>query len=138
MRRTEKLQRLISLARLQLRLAEWHFAHLQQRQTGLQDEEARLVGALNSGELPLGSSSGTLARRLTRTGMDAREVQAQASQQRDQVSAESRRVKQLEEVAKAALANKRREAEKRLLEDLVVTNPDGRDPTRRAFRGNKT
>ena len=70
--------------------------------------------------------------------MDAREAQAQASQQRDQVSAESRRVKQLEEVAKAALANKRREVEKGSLEDLVVTNPDGRDPTQRAFRRNRT
>lgn len=138
MRRADKLERLVSLARLQLRLSEWQFAHLQQKDASLQDEQAWLVGALNRGESPLGSSSETLARRLARTSMDAREVQAQASQQLDQVRAGNRRVKQLQEVAKVALAEKLREAEKRSLEELNATNPAERDPARRPSGGNRT
>ncbi len=138
MRRADKLERLVSLARLQLRLSEWQFAHLQQKDASLQDEQAWLVGALNRGESPLGSSSETLARRLARTSMDAREVQAQASQQLDHVRAGNRRVKQLQEVAKVALAEKLREAEKRSLEELNATNPAERDPARRPSGGNRT
>jgi choline dehydrogenase-like flavoprotein len=138
MRRADKLERLVSLARLQLRLSEWQFAHLQQQDASLQDEQAWLVGALNRGESPLGSSSETLARRLARTSMDAREVQAQASQQLDQVRAGNRRVKQLQEVAKVALAEKLREAEKRSLEELNATNPAERDPARRPSGGDRT
>lgn len=138
MTRAEKLERLASLARLQLRLSEWQFAQLQQQDASLQDEQAWLVGALNRGEPPAGSSSETLARRLTKAGMDARDVQEKASRQLDQVRTGSRRVKQLEEVARAALADKRRDAEKRSLEELNPTNPVERELARGLFRGIKT
>jgi hypothetical protein len=138
MTRADKLERLASLARLQLRLSEWQFAQLQQRDASLQDEQAWLVGALNRGEPPAGSSSQTLARRLAKTSMDAHAVQVQASRQLDQVRSGSRRVKQLEEVAKAALADKLRDAEKRSLEELNATNPVERDFARRPVGGSKT
>ncbi|MDA9426127.1 MULTISPECIES: hypothetical protein [Bradyrhizobium] len=121
--RADKLGRMVSLVKLQLRLSEWQLAQLRQQERSLQDEQEWLVGALNDGRPPAGSSSDSIARRLSRTSIGARAVRAQAAQQIDQVRAESRRVKQLEEVAKTALANKLREAEKRSLEELMGTSP---------------
>src|SRR5947199_8927665 len=107
--RADKLGRMVSLVKLQLRLSEWQLAQLRQQERSLQDEQAWLVGALNEGELPAGSSSESIARRLTKTSVGARAGQAQASRQLDQVRSESRRAKQLEQAAKAALADKPRE-----------------------------
>ncbi|GLR98463.1 MULTISPECIES: hypothetical protein [Bradyrhizobium] len=121
--RADKLGRMVSLVKLQLRLSEWQLAQLRQQERSLQDEQAWLVGALNDGRAPAGSSSESIARRLNRTSVGARVVQVQAAQQLDQVRAESRRVKQLEEVAKAALADKLRDAEKRALEEMTGINP---------------
>src|SRR5215831_8826131 len=97
--RADKLGRMVSLMKLQLRLSEWQLAHLRQQEQTLQDEQVYLVDALNGAELPVGSSSESIARRLTATSVGARVVQAQAWQQFDQVRSESRRVKQLQEVA---------------------------------------
>ncbi|WP_448030003.1 hypothetical protein [Bradyrhizobium liaoningense] len=121
--RSDKLGRMVSLVKLQLRLSEWQLAQLRQQERSLQDEQEWLVGALNDGRPPAGSSSESIARRLNRTSAGARAVQAQAAQQLDQVRAESRRVKQLEEVAKAALADKLRDAEKRSLEEMTGISP---------------
>ncbi|MBJ7403995.1 MAG: hypothetical protein JHD07_12165 [Bradyrhizobium sp.] len=121
--RADKLGRLVSLVKLQLRLSEWQLAQLRQRERSLEDEQEWLVGALNHGTPPAGSSSESIARRLNTTSVGARAVQAEAAQQLDQVRRESRRVKQLEEVAKAALADKLRDAEKRSLEEMTGTNP---------------
>src|SRR5262245_13695129 len=96
--RAEKLGRMVSLMKLQLRLSEWQLARLRQQEQELQDEEVYLVGALNEGP-PVGSSSESISRRLTATSVGARAAQAQASKQLDQVRAEGRRVRQLEEVA---------------------------------------
>ncbi|MGY3368653.1 hypothetical protein ACVWZL_005778 [Bradyrhizobium sp. GM2.4] len=104
--RADKLGRMVSLLKLQLRLSEWQLAHLRQQERSLQDEQEWLVGTLNEGKPPAGSSSESIARRLTRASVGARAIQAQASQQLDQVRTESRRVKQFEQVAKAALADK--------------------------------
>jgi hypothetical protein len=125
--RAEKLGRLLSLVKLQLRLSEWQLAMLRQQEQTLQDEEVWLVGALNGAELPAGSSSESLARRLTSTSVGARAVKEEASRQLDQVRTESRRVKQFEEVARAALADKLREAEKRALEEMTGTSSAMRD-----------
>ncbi|MEK9278432.1 MULTISPECIES: hypothetical protein [unclassified Bradyrhizobium] len=127
--RAEKLGRMVSLVKLQLRLAEWRLAQIRQQEKSMQDEQAWLVAALNRAELPAGSSSESIARRLTNTSIGARAVQAQASRQLDQVRSESRRVKQLEQVARAALADKRRETEKRSLEDMAGTRPAAPDWT---------
>ncbi|QOZ07654.1 hypothetical protein [Bradyrhizobium sp. CCBAU 51765] len=121
--RSDKLGRMVSLVKLQLRLSEWQLAHLRQQERSLQDEQEWLVGALNGGRPPAGSSSESIARRLNRTSVGARTVQVQAAQQLDQVRAESRRVKQLQEVAKAALADKLRDAEKRALEEMTGISP---------------
>jgi hypothetical protein len=136
--RADKLGRIVSLVKLQLRLSEWQLAQLRQQERSLQDEQAWLVGALNERELPAGSSSESIVRRLTRTSVDARAVQARAAQQLDQVRSESRRVKQLEQVAKAALADKLRDAEKRSLEETTGTSPAVRDWTPRPANRNKT
>lgn len=136
--RADKLGRIVSLVKLQLRLSEWQLAQLRQQERNLQDEQAWLVGALNERELPAGSSSESIARRLTRTSAGARAVQARAAQQLDQVRSESRRVKQLEQVAKAALADKLRDAEKRSLEEMTGTSPAVRDWTPRPANRNKT
>jgi hypothetical protein len=96
------------------------------------------VGALNDGKPPAGSSSESIARRLNRTSVGARAVEAQAAQQLDQVRSENRRVKQLEEVAKAALADKLRDAEKRLLEEMTGLSPAARAWTPRPANRNKT
>src|SRR6266702_4524851 len=98
--RADKLGRIVSLVKLQLRLSEWQLAHLRQQEQTLRDE--------------------------------------QASRQLDQVRSESRRVKQLEEVAKAALADKLRDAEKRSLEEITGTHPAVRDWTPRPASRNKT
>ena|SRR6516162_8609710 len=119
--RAEKLGRMVSLMRLQLRLSEWQLAQLRQQEQQLQDEEVYLVGALNEMRLPTGSSSESISRRLTATSVGARAVGAQASRQLDQVHAESRRVKQLERVAKAATADKLRDQERRSLEEMTST-----------------
>ncbi|ULL00136.1 hypothetical protein [Bradyrhizobium sp. I71] len=121
--RAHKLGRMVSLVKLQLRLSEWQLAQLRQQERSLQDEQEWLVGALNDGRPPAGSSSESIARRLNRTSVGARAVRAQAAQQLDHVRAESRRVRQLEEVAKAALADKLRDAEKRALEEMTGTSP---------------
>ncbi|MCP3402654.1 hypothetical protein [Bradyrhizobium sp. CCGB20] len=136
--RADKLGRMVSLVKLQLRLSEWQLAHLRQQERSLQDEQEWLVGALNEGKPPAGSSSESIARRLNRTSVDARAVQAQASQQLDQVRSESRRVKQLEQVAKVALADKLRDAEARSLEEMMGMSPAVRDWTPRPASRNKT
>lgn len=136
--RADKLGRIVSLVKLQLRLSEWQLAQLRQQERSLQDEQEWLVGALNEGKPPAGSSSESIARRLNRTSVDARAVQAKASQQLDQVRSETRRVKQLEQVAKAALADKLRDAEKRALEEMTGTSLTVREWTPRPASRNKT
>ncbi len=127
--RTEKLGRMVSLMKLQLRLSEWQLAQLRQQEQTLQDEEAWLIGALNEARPPVGSSSESIARRLTTTSVGARAVQAQASRQLDQVRVESRRVNQLEQIARAATAARLRDAERRALEEMTGVYPGGRDWT---------
>jgi hypothetical protein len=136
--RADKLGRMVSLVKLQLRLSEWQLAHLRQQERSLQDEQEWLVGTLNEGTPPAGSSSESIARRLTRTSVGARALQAQTSQQLDQVRAESRRVKQFEQVAKAALADKLRDAEKRSLEEMTGTSLTVREWTPRPANRTKT
>ncbi|MCS3727162.1 hypothetical protein [Bradyrhizobium betae] len=136
--RADKLGRMVSLVKLQLRLSEWQLAHLRQQERSLQDEQEWLVGTLNEGNPPAGSSSESIARRLNRTSVGARAVQEQASQQLDQVRSQSRRVKQLEQVANAALADKRRDAEKLSLEEMTGISPAVREWTQRPANRNKT
>ena len=136
--RADKLGRIVSLVKLQLRLSEWQLAHLRQQEQTMQDEQAWLVGTLNEGKPPAGSSSESIARRLNRTSVGTRDVQERASRQLDQVRSESRRVKQFEEVAKAALADKLREAENRSLEEMTGTHPAVRDWAPRPASRNKT
>jgi hypothetical protein len=119
--RAEKLGRMVSLMKLQLRLSEWQLGQLRQQEQQLQDEETYLVGALNELRPPAGSSSESISRRLTATSVGARAIQAEASRQLDLVQAEGRRVKQLERIAKAAIAGKLRDVERRSLEDIPVT-----------------
>lgn len=125
--RAEKLARMVSLMKLQLRLSEWQLAQLRQQEQNLQEEEAYLVTALNEKRLPAGSSSESIARRLTTTGAGARAVQTQASRQLDQVRAENRRVKHLEEIAKAAAVVRLREAESRALEEMTGVRAGARN-----------
>lgn len=136
--RADKLGRMVSLVKLQLRLSEWQLAHLRQQERSLQDEQEWLVGTLNEGNPPAGSSSESIARRLNRTSVGARAVQEQASQQLDQVRSQSRRVKQLEQVANAALADKRRDAEKLSLEEMTGISPAAREWTQRPANRKKT
>src|SRR4051812_18523647 len=127
--RAEKLGRMVSLVKLQLRLSEWQLAQLRQKERDLRDEEAYLVGALNGPRLPAGSSSQSISRRLATTSVGARAVETQASSQLEQVHAESRRVKQFERVAKAAAVDGFRDAERRSLEEMIGTLPRMRNST---------
>lgn len=136
--RADKLGRMVSLVKLQLRLSEWQLAQLRQEERVLQDEQEWLVGALNDGKPPAGSSNESIARRLNRTSVGARAVQMQAAQQLDQVRRETRHVKQLEQVAKAALADKLRDAEKRSLEDMTGTSLIAHGWTSQPANRNKT
>jgi len=120
--RADKLDRIASLMKLQLRLAEWELARLRQQEQDLNDEQVYLVGALNEARLPAGSSSESIARRLTMTSVGTRTVRAQASRQLDQVHAESRRVKQIERVAKTAAVDRSRDAERRSLEEVAAAH----------------
>jgi hypothetical protein len=129
---------MVSVVKLQLRLAEWQLVHLRQQEQSLQDEQEWLVGTLNEGRPPAGSSSESIARRLSRMSIGARALTEQASRQLDQVRIETRRVKQLEEVAKAALADKLRDAEKRSLEEMTGTSLTVREWTPRPASRNKT
>jgi len=135
--RADKLDRMVSLVKLQLRLSEWQLAQLRQQERTMQDEQAWLVETLNEGKAPAGSSSDSIARRLNRTSLGARSVQERASMQLDKVRSETRRVKQLEEVARGALADKLRDAEKRSLEDIAGTHAAVRDLTLRPASRNK-
>ena len=125
--RADKLSRIVSLMKLQLRLSEWQLAQLRQQEQTMQDEQAWLVGALNEGKARVGSSSESIARRLTRTSVGAQAVKEHAAMQLDKVRSENRRVKQLEEVARVALADKLRDAEKRSLEDITGRDAATRD-----------
>lgn len=136
--RADKLGRIVSLVKLQLRLSEWQLAQLRQQEQTMQDEQAWLVGTLNEGKPPAGSSSDSLARRLNRTTVGARAVQERAAMQLDKVRSENRRVKQLEEVAKVALAEKLRDAEKRSLGEITETHAAVRDLALRPTSRNKT
>ena len=136
--RADKLGRIVSLVKLQLRLSEWQLAQLRQQEQAMQDEQARLIGALNEGNPPAGSSSDSLARRLNRTTVSARAVQEHAAMQLDKVRSENRRVKQLEEVSKVALAEKLRDAEKRSLAEITETHAAVRDLALRPASRNKT
>jgi hypothetical protein len=120
---------MVSLMKLQLRLSEWQLGHLRQREQTLQDEEAWLIGALNGTQPPAGSSSESIARRLTTTSVGARAVQAQVSRQLDQVRAENRRVTQLEQIARAAAVARLRDAERRSLEEMTGVYSGMRDWT---------
>ena len=135
--RADKLDRIVSLVKLQLRLSEWQLAQLRQQERTMQDEQAWLVETLNEGKAPAGSSSDSIARRLNRTSLGARSVQERASMQLDKVRAETRRVKQLEEVARVALADKLRDAEKRSLDDIAGAHAAVRDLTPRPASRNK-
>jgi hypothetical protein len=119
--RADKLGRMVSLVKLQLRLSEWQLGRLRQQEQELQDEETYLVGTFNEARLPTGSSGESISRRLAATSVGARAIQAQASRQLDLVQAEGRRVKQLERVAKAATASKLRDVERRSLEEMPVS-----------------
>ena len=121
--RADKLARMVSLMKLQLRLSEWQLGQLRQREHQLQDEEIWLVGALNEAQPPAGSSSASIARRLTATGVGVRAVQEQADMQLDRVRTQNRRVKHLEQVAKEALASKLRDAEMGSLEEITAVRP---------------
>lgn len=136
--RADKLGRIVSLVKLQLRLSEWQLVQLRQQEQTMQDEQVWLVGTLNEGKAPAGSSSESLARRLNRTTVGARAVQERAAMQLDKIRSENRRVKQLEEVVKVALADKLRDAEKRSLEDMTETHAAVRDLTPRPASRNKT
>ena len=136
--RADKLGRMVSLVKLQLRLSEWQLAHLRQQERSLQDEQEWLVGTLNEGKSPAGSSSDSIARRLNRASVGARAVKEQALRQFDQVRSETRRVKQFEGVARAALADKLRDAEKRALEEMTGTSLTVREWTPRPASRNKT
>jgi hypothetical protein len=125
--RADKLARIVSLMKLQLRLAEWELARLRQQEQNLKDEQAYLVGALNEPRLPAGSSSESITQRLTRTSVGARAVGEQASRQLDQVHAESRRVKQIERVAKVAKADKSRDDERQSMEEIAAAHLRARD-----------
>jgi hypothetical protein len=118
--RAEKLDRIVSLMKLQLRLSEWQLGRLRQQEKELEDQETYLVGALNEAQLPIGSSSASISRRLTATSLGARATQALASRQLEQVQAGGQRVKQIERVAKAATVDAIRDAERRMLEEIPV------------------
>jgi hypothetical protein len=135
--RADKLGRMVSLVKLQLRLSEWQLGQLRRQEQELQDEETYLVGALNEVRLPTGSSSESISRRLTATSVGARAIQAQASKQLDLVQAEGRRVKQLERVAKAATASKLRDVERRSLEEMRVSYTGTHDWKPGAGSGNR-
>ena len=64
MSRADKLDRMVSLVKLQLRLSEWQLAHLRQQEQSLQDEQTWLVGALNEGKPPAGAASSRSLRLL--------------------------------------------------------------------------
>jgi hypothetical protein len=132
--RAEKLGRMVSLMKLQLRLSEWQLTQLRQQEQNLQEQEAYLVTALNEMRVPAGSSSESIARRLTTTGAGARAVQAEASRQLDQVRAENRRVKHLEQIARTAAAARLREAEGRALEEMTGVHAGLRDRTATGFK----
>lgn len=132
--RAEKLGRMVSLMKLQLRLSEWQLAQLRQQEQSLQEEETYLVTALNDMRLPAGSSSDSIARRLTTTGAGARAVQARASRQIDQVRAENRRVKHLEEIAGKAAAADLRDVERRVLEEMTGAHAGAADRTTIGFK----
>lgn len=132
--RADKLARMVSLMKLQLRLSEWQLAHLRQREQSLQDEETYLVTVLNEMRLPAGSSSESIARRLTATGAGAQAVRTQASRQLDQVRAENRRVKHLEQVARTAAAAKFRDEEGRALEEMTSAHAGVGDRTATGFK----
>lgn len=119
--------------KLQLRLSEWQLAQLRQQEQNLQEEEAYLVTALNEVRLPAGSSSESIARRLTTTGAGARAVKAQASRQMDQVRSENRRVKHLEQIARTAAAADLRDAERRVLEEMTGVHAGVRDRMKAGF-----
>jgi hypothetical protein len=124
--RADKLGRMVSLMKLQLRLSEWELAQLRQREQDLRDDEVYLVKTLNEDRLPAGSSSDSISRRLTATGVGVRAARAETAEQLDQVQAESRRVKHLEQVAKAAQTSALRQAEKRSLEEIASAQASAR------------
>lgn len=119
--RAEKLGRIVSLVKLQLRLSEWQLAQLRQQEYELEDQESYLIGALN--RLPIGSSSESISRRLTATSVSARATQARASKQLEQVQVEGHRLKQLERIAKAATVSMVQHAERRSLEEIAGAFP---------------
>jgi hypothetical protein len=114
---------MVSLMTLQLRLSEWQLARLRQKEQELQDEEIYLVGTLNDAELPAGSSTESISRRLAATSVGVRTVRSKASSQLAQVETDGRRVKQLERAAKAATADELRDAERRSLEEITAVRP---------------
>jgi hypothetical protein len=59
--------------------------------------------------------------------MGARAAQTQAARALELVRAESRRVKQVEQVAKAAAVDRVRDTERRSLEELAAFDPGARD-----------
>ena len=120
--RTRRLDRIVSLVKLQLRLSQWQLAQLRKREQDLQDEEVYLIGALN-GATPTGSSIESVSQRLNATSTRSRATEIEVEKQSDRVRVQGVRVRKLESVASAALIVARRDAEKRVLEDGELVSP---------------
>lgn len=117
--RAQKINRIVAMRRLQYRLSEWQLIQLRQREQELQDQQTRLVGALNDSQLLKVLSSEIIARRLMSASVSAQGVHERIEQQREQLRTEAKRLKDSERIVELIAGAERRVAEKRSLDELT-------------------
>jgi hypothetical protein len=117
--RAKKTRRLVAILKLQYRISEWQLIQLRQREHELEGREAYLVEALSDGKMLTGLSTEAIARQLNTTSVNAGAVQLLVEDRLEQLRVESRRLRHMERTAKSVGGAERREAEKRLLDELT-------------------
>ena len=117
--RAKKTRRLVAILNLQYRISEWQLIQLRQREHELQGREAYLVEAFSDGKVLTGLSTEAIARQLNTTSVNARAIRLLVEDRLEQLRVEARRLRHMERTVKSVGGAERREAEKRLLDELT-------------------
>jgi hypothetical protein len=124
--RERKIRRILHLQRQLHRLSQWRLSELQGQEAEIQDKQRDLIGALNNDGRLQGLFVASMAKRLSSLADEEVRVAGLKKVQNEDVWAHARRVRQSERQVDASTLARRRDSEKRELDDLVdriVTRP---------------
>lgn len=129
--RERKIKRILALQEQLHKLSQWRLGELQRQEDTLQDKQRDLIGALNEDGRLQGLFVGAMAKRLSSLADEEMRVAGLKRVQKEDVWAHARRVRQSERLVEAAAVVRRRDNEKKELDDLserIATRPDASFP----------